>query len=200
MPQSTFVFFGRSGSGKGTQARLLLDFFGKENSRKALYIETGQLLREFTQREGLSSRLTRQVLNDGGLMPEFLPIWLWTGFLVNNFSGEEHLVMDGVSRRMHEAPVLHDALKFYRVRTPYVVYLNVSREKAFAMMKGRGRKDDTDEYINNRLDWFDKNVLPVIEYFKKADGVIFLDINGEQPIEKVHEDILRATGLPRNKE
>lgn len=195
MPQSAFIFFGRSGSGKGTQARLLLDFFAKEGDRKALYIETGQLLREFMEKEGLSSRLTKEVLADGGLMPEFLPIWLWTGFLVEYFTGEEHLIMDGVSRRMHEAPVLHDALKFYRVRAPFVVYLNVSRERAFAMMKGRGRKDDTDEYINNRLDWFDENVLPVIEYFKKADGVTFLDINGEQTIEEVHADILRVSGL-----
>ena len=195
MKQYTFIFFGRSGSGKGTQARLLLQFFQKMGDRKTLYVETGQLLREFMERDTCSSVLTREVIENGGLMPEFLPIWLWTGFLVQNFSGEEHLILDGVSRRMHEAPVLHDALKFYRLDRPFIMYLNVSRDKAFDMMKGRGRRDDTDEYINNRLNWFDENVLPVIEYFRGADAVSFLEVDGSQSIEKVHEDILRATGI-----
>ncbi|MEK7065915.1 MAG: nucleoside monophosphate kinase [Patescibacteria group bacterium] len=195
MQPLTFVFFGRSGSGKGTQAKLLMKFLREKTPRKVLYLETGQMLRDFMDRDTLSSRLTREVLEHGGLMPEFLPIWLWTGFLVQNFSGEEHLILDGASRRIHEAPILHDALKFYHVSKSFVVYLNVPRERAFAMLKGRGRKDDTDEHINKRLDWFDKNVLPVVDYFRTADRATLLEIDGTQSIEKVHEDILRAANL-----
>jgi len=201
MRPQTFIFFGRSGAGKGTQAKLLAKFLNEKTPRKALYIETGQRFREFIeQNDNFSSTLTRDVMENGGLMPEFLPIWIWTDFLVKNFSGEEHLVLDGLSRRIDEAPILENALRFYQRTDPYVVYLNVSREKAFAMMKQRGREDDTDEYINNRLDWFENTVIPVIEHFKTSDTFQFLDINGEGSIEKIHEDILRATKLERNRE
>ncbi len=142
--------------------------------------------------------LTRDVMENGGLMPEFLPIWIWTDFLVKNFTGEEHLVLDGLSRRIDEAPILENALRFYRREHTFAVYLNVSREKAFAMLKGRGREDDTDEYINNRLDWFENTVMPVVNHFKSRDGFQLLDVNGEQSIEKVHEDILRASGLAQH--
>lgn len=192
----TFIFFGRSGSGKGTQARLLAQFLNEKTERKALYIETGQRFREFIERnKSFSSVLTRDVIENGGLMPEFLPIWIWTDFLVNNFTGEEHLVLDGLSRRIDEAPILENALRFYRREHTFVVYLNVSREKAFTMMKSRGREDDTDLYINNRLDWFENTVMPVINHFKSREGFQFLDINGEQTIEKVQEDILRSAGI-----
>jgi len=192
----TFIFFGRSGSGKGTQAHLLADYLNEQGDRKALYIETGQKFRDFVKEsDTFSAKLTRDVLDRGGLMPEFLPIWIWADFLVKNFSGEEHLVLDGLSRRVDEAPVLENALKFYKREKIFVVYLNVSRETAFSFMKGRGRKDDTDEYINSRLDWFDESVLPVIEHFKHSKNVTFLDIDGSKSIPEVHNDILKASGL-----
>lgn len=192
----TFILFGRSGSGKGTQARLLAKFLNENTSRKALYIETGQKFRDFIEKsDSYSSTLTRDVIENGGLMPEFLPIWIWTDFFVNNFTGEEHLVLDGLSRRIDEAPILENALRFYRRERIFVIHLNVPREKAFAMMKSRGREDDTDDYINNRLDWFENTVMPVVEHFRSREGFQFLDVSGEQSIEKVHEDILRAAGL-----
>ena len=52
------------------------------------------------------------------------------------------------------------------------------------------RVDDKEEAIKNRLDYYEKNVVPVIEYYRKKDRLI--KINGEQPIEKVFEDILKA--------
>lgn len=175
---------------------MLAKFLNEHTSRKALYIETGQKFRDFIEKSNsYSSTLTRDVIENGGLMPEFLPIWIWTDFLVNNFTGEEHLVLDGLSRRIDEAPILENALRFYRRERIFVIYLNVSRETAFAMMKSRGREDDTDDYINNRLDWFENTVMPVVEHFRSREGFQFLDVNGVQSIEKVHEDILRATGL-----
>jgi adenylate kinase len=155
-----------------------------------LYVETGERFREFKGGDSLTSRLTKEVMEHGGLMPEFLPVWIWADFLVKNFTGEENLVLDGLSRRVDEAPVLHSALKFYGFKKPIVVYMNVSRERAFAMMKGRGRKDDTDEYINRRLDWFDRDVMPAIEYFKHHPEYTFLDIDGGGTIEEVHRELI----------
>jgi len=191
----TFIFFGRSGSGKGTQARLLEKHLEENTRNDALYIQTGQKFRDFTENGNYTSQLTKEILDSGGLMPEFMPIWVWSDELVNNYTGEEHLILDGIPRRVDESPILDSALKFYKIKKPIVVYLNVSRERAFEMLKDRGREDDTDEYINSRLDWFETNSLPAIEYFKDNKDYIFLDINGNQSIADTNKEILTKAGL-----
>lgn len=192
MQPQTFLFFGRSGCGKGTQAKLLTEYLNKLNpTHKVVYIETGAKLREFSQQVGLSAELTAKVMAEGGLLPSFIPIWIWTNFFVRYFSGDEHLVLDGLSRRQYEAPILGDALKFYGRKKPFVVVINVSREWSKERLLNRGRADDNKLDIDARLAWYDTNVMPTIDYFRQNnDYYTMLDINGEQPIEKVHADLV----------
>jgi adenylate kinase len=193
-----YIFFGRSGSGKGTQAKLLCDHLEEKTGRKSLYVETGARFREFMQGDSLSAHLTKEMLEQGGLMPEFLPIWLWSEVFVKNYTGEENLILDGLSRRLDEAPVLDSAMGFYKFSNPYVVYIDVSREKAFEMMKSRGRADDTDEYINERLDWFDEDVVPAVNYFKNNIKYNFISVNGEQGIDEVHKELVEKIENPKD--
>lgn len=190
----TFIFFGPSGSGKGTQANLLKEYLEKHDSeRKTLYVETGQRFRDFVAHNTSHTRdLTKDVMDSGGLMPEFMPIWVWAQFLVDNFSGEEHLILDGLSRRAHEAPVLDGAMKFYKRDKPFVVEIKVSREWALERLMGRGRSDDDPIKITTRLDWYWEQVLPAVEFFRTSPDYYFLEINGEQPIENVHGDLVKA--------
>jgi len=193
MSPQTFILFGRSGAGKGTQAALLCDYLRKTDpGRGVIYIETGAKFREFMTGSSHTSRLTKAVLDKGGLLPEFLPIWLWTDILVRDFTGAEHLVLDGLSRRQNEAPILAGALAFYGRPRPFVVVLEVSRRWAEEHLMSRGRKDDTIEQVRRRLDWFDQNVLPTIEFFKKRADYTVVEVNGEQAAPKVHEDIIKA--------
>ncbi len=195
MRTRTFMFFGPSGSGKGTQAKLLIDFLENKQGRKVIYIETGQKIREFIINGGYTSRLTKEIIDKGGLLPAFLPVWLWTSHLNENFTGEEDLVLDGLCRRPYEAPVLDSALKFYKLDKPFVVSLNVSRNWSMERLKSRGRKDDTEEYINSRLDWYEKEVAPSVDFFRNNPDYNLLEINGEQPIEKVYEEIIQKSGI-----
>ena len=196
MQPQTFIFFGLSGSGKGTQAKLLIEELNKKDpEKKVLYLETGERLREFIKTESFTSSLTKKVIDAGDLMPEFMPIWIWAGFLVENLTGNEHIVFDGLSRRADEAPVLDSAIRFYKRENPIVISLDVSLEWTTKHLLSRGRKDDDEEGIKKRLDWYEKNVLPAIEYFKNHPYYKFVSINGEQSIEAVHQEILEKIGL-----
>jgi adenylate kinase family enzyme len=73
------------------------------------------------------------------------------------------------------------------------VHLNVSRKWSDDRLLARGREDDrTLAKINKRLDWFEKDTMPAIEYFRESRFYKFIEVNGEQPIEKVHADIVSA--------
>ncbi|MDP2593077.1 MAG: nucleoside monophosphate kinase [bacterium] len=189
---SAFLFFGPSGSGKGTQANLIKEYLEKNSGRKSIYIETGGLARKFNEKDGYTNKLTREVLEHGGLFPEFFPIWIWSSFIIDNFTGEENLIADGLSRRVAEAPILANALEFYRFKPIFVIFINVNREWSFKRLTERGREDDTESSINRRLDWYYQNVVPAIAYFEENQNksMVFFEINGEQTVEKVHEDIV----------
>lgn len=193
MNPKTIIFFGRSGCGKGTQAQLLIKHLeGLNAGERVVYIETGLKLREFINEIGLTQDLTAKIMNSGGLLPSFLPIWIWTNTFIRNLNGKEHLVLDGLSRRTYEAPILHDALKFYNRESPIVIVLNISKELSKQRMLARGRADDKAEDINQRLEWYETNVVPTVDFFRQNNYYKVVDIDGEQPVEKVSADIIAA--------
>ena len=118
---------------------------------------------------------------------------MWTDHFIKYLDGTESLILDGLSRRVEEAPVLDSALKFYKRPTPFVVSIEVSREWARQRLLERRRGDDNEAEIERRLAWYDSSVLQTLEFFKKTPGYEFIRINGEQSVEKVHEDILSLT-------
>ena len=73
----------------------------------------------------------------------------------------------------------------------YAVFLDVSREEVLRRLLARGRADDTEEIINNRIDLYKKETGPVVEYMRKRPG--FITVNSEQgtPEETANEIIKR---------
>lgn len=164
---------------------------GVTSAVPVLTVETGNLFRQFIAGDNYSSLLAREKNQAGQRGPSFLLIWMWTQFLVNNLRGTEHLVFDGASRSLIEAEALDTLMSFYSRPTPFVVYLDVGNETAIDRLTRRGRYDDlTPEAIRRRLDWFERDVQPVINYYRSHSGYRFLDINGEQPMDKVHQEIV----------
>jgi len=191
MKNQTFIFIGRSGCGKGTQIDLLSERLKKDTPDIGInYISTGKDLRKFWAEEGYSQTLSKEIVENGDLQPEFLVTYLWGKDLVEDMKGNEHLILDGTPRRLNEAEVLDSAIRFYKRENPIVIYMNVSREWAIDRLMGRGRADDTVEGVSKRLDWFDRDVIPAIEYLKNNSTYKFLDINGEQTIEEVNKEIM----------
>ena len=189
----TIIFMGRSGCGKGTQAELLKNRFHQNDGRQILYVETGDQFRKFIRGEGFSSQLSLKAYKNDIRQPDFLACFMWTKILIEELDEDMHLVFDGAPRARDEAEILTSALKFYKRERPTIIHLNVSRDWSEQRLLARGRLDDANiSKIDKRLDWYEKDVLPALEYFKKNSFYRFLEINGEQSIEKVHSDIIAA--------
>lgn len=188
-----FIFIGRSGCGKGTQVELFKDKLKERGESKTLHVETGSFFREFIKGNSFTEILSKRIVDSGGLMPEAFAIYLWVNYLNKDFTGKEDLLFDGVARKLHEATILDGALKFYGIKKYKVIYLNVSEEWATDRLLARagGRKDDTEEGIKNRMKFFEKEVVPSIDFFRNNKDCNFVDINGEQSIDEVHEEIVR---------
>jgi len=195
MDSKAYIFYGPSGSGKGTQAKLLIKYLEEKRKKAVLYVETGQRFRDLLDSGTYTAKMVREVIDKGGLLPAFLPIWTWTDFFNEKFNGTEDLVLDGLCRRPIEAPVLDSALKFYKIEKPTVIILDVSSDSIISRLQERGRTDDTADYIKRRLDWYEQEVIPTIEFFRNSTDYTILDINGEQPIEKVHQEIVNKINL-----
>ncbi len=193
MNAKTFIFIGRSGSGKGTQVKLLSEYFARQGEGQPFHLESGERFRNFISKDSYTSNLAKEITQTGGLQPEFLSIWVWTSELLENLKEGTDLYIDGTPRRIIEAKILDQALNFYNRNEVNVIYINVSTDWAKNSMKNRGREDDVQE--NNkesRMNWFDEEVVPVLDYYRAHKKYVFHDINGEQTIEKVHEDILKS--------
>jgi adenylate kinase family enzyme len=198
MTPQTLIFIGRSGCGKGTQAKMIIDYLKmKSENTPIYYLESGAAFRDFVAGESHTAKLSRKVYEAGGLQPEFLAISIWSNLLIHNLIGGEHLVIDGTPRKLREAHVLDSAFKFYEREKPHLIYLNVLNEWSKERLMGRGRPDDKRTEIESRLRWFDTDVLPAINFFKNNPDYSFHDINGEQSIEKVGSDILESLAWPK---
>ncbi len=196
MNKRAYIFIGQSGCGKGTQVALLQETLRtKDTDRGVLYLETGKRFRELINTDLYTARLTKAIMEEGKLPPPFLGIHAWTHFLIDEYDGESHVIMDGTPRVPDEVPILLSAARFYTWDT-HVIYIDVGDEWAYEKTKGRGRTDDLDEKkIWGRIEWFHQSVLPTIELLRNAPGVHFHQISGEQTIETVHADICQELAL-----
>lgn len=191
----TTIFIGRSGCGKGTQSDLIKNYIAKgdQDKRQILDVETGERFRQFIRGEGYSAELSRIAYETDARQPDFLACSMWGDILIEELDKDMHIVFDGAPRSLPEAILISTAMEFYKREEPRVIYINVSRKWSEDRLLARGRMDDTSlSKINKRLDWFDKDILPAIEYFRTNKLYKFIEVNGEQSIEKVHSDIISA--------
>jgi adenylate kinase len=190
----TLLFFGPSGAGKGTQVQLLREFLQTKSDRGVVYIEMGALLRAMVAEDTYSGKLTKEVIEQGDLMPGFMPVYLTTKHLVENFTGEEHIIADGAVRRPDQATGFDDAMVFYKRENYDIIVLTLSPESIMERLLLRGRNDDTKEAIQNRINWYQAEVEPLLAIFKERGRTIHY-IDGEPLIEVVHQSLLKELNL-----
>ena len=186
-----FLLMGRSGCGKGTQAKLLINYLRDNNLGETLYVYTGEKLRNFAEKEEtLAARLAKRKMKAGGLLPSFLAVWLWSGALIEGINENNNVIMDGSPRTLLEAMMTDDAMEFYGRNKVVPVFLETSEEWSTQRLLGRGRSDDSLKSIKERQAYFEKDVVPVIDYYEGKSKYKLTRINGEQSVEAVHKEIL----------
>lgn len=194
MEPLTLLFFGSQGAGKGTQVKLLMEYLKKHSDRGIIHIDMGQELRALRDTGSYAGKLTGEVIDNGHRMPDFMPIFLQTKKIVENLSGEEHIIADGLARGADQTRAFDDAMTFFNRKNFQVISIELSEESSVKRLMARGRNDDTEAAIRNRLGWYKTDVLPQLELLKSRNRPIHV-IDGEPDIETIHTNILSVLGL-----
>jgi adenylate kinase family enzyme len=197
MELQTVILIGPSGCGKGTQAALLKEYLEKHDAKHPThYFQTGEKFREFMEGDGYTQRKLKEMLHEGKLAPGFLPIWMWGSLFIEGVTGDDHIITDGFPRRAEEAPILHTAFEFYERKNPHVIVLDTADDVIVRrLVDGRKRFDDTPEKVQERLQWFRRDVSRAINFFEEHPYYNVHRIDGADPIPDVHDRILKTLGI-----
>lgn len=195
MEPQTLLFFGSQGAGKGTQVKMLMEYIRAHSSAAIVHIDMGQELRGLRDTGSFAGKLTGAVIDAGHRMPDFMPTYLQTRKLVENLAtGEEHVIADGLARGSDQTRAFDDAMTFFERKNFQVISIELSEESVVKRLLARGRNDDTEEGIRNRLGWYKTDVLPQLELLKSRGRTIHV-IDGEPDPETIHKNILAALKL-----
>ena len=186
----TLCLVGRSGCGKGTQAKFLLERLRAEG---VFHMETGRFLRELLAAKNPTTQLAQEVImGPGGLFPWWFPMFLWLREIIEHGHAGEHMIGDGTPRRIAEAKFLDDVMSWHKRPLPLCIYVDVSEEEVTHRLLTRGRADDNVAAIRNRMDYFAEAVLPMIDHYEEHDRLISVD--GNLPPDQVWRQIDRMLG------
>ncbi len=182
----TIVMMGPPGSGKGTQAKLLATNLGAE-----IY-SSGNRLREMAKGHGFVAAKVKGVIEQGDLLPAWFSSHLFVDVLLGR-EPDEAVVFEGACRRLEEAQAFDQTAAW--LERPYkAIYLHIGDaevERRLSLRKGvEGRADDASDTVEHRIKEYMEKTAPAVEFFR-ARGTL-LEINGEQAIEVVHQEILKA--------
>jgi adenylate kinase len=195
MKPITVLFFGSQGAGKGTQVKMLIEYLKTKSDHGVIHIDMGQELRGLKAGGTYTGKLTGEVIDQGLRMPDFMAIYLQTKKIADNFTGDEHIIADGLARGPEQTHAYFEMMKFFSRDTDFqVVNLVISDDTAVKRLLARGRNDDTEEAIRKRLAWTKTDVMPQLEYLK-GRGAKIHEIDGEPDTESIFKQICTALGI-----
>ena len=172
------LFLGAPGAGKGTQAELL------SHNYSYLHLSTGELLRKEIEMDSLLGREVKDIINRGELVNDDLVLKIVRQNLDKNNDG---WILDGYPRNLSQANSLNKVLIEINQPLDIVFYLDIPEEVLIKRLLLRGRKDDTEETIKNRLKIYKKNTEPLIQYFKELSLLQYID--ADRDLKTISSDI-----------
>ena len=175
------VLLGPPGAGKGTQAVLLSEKLGVP------HISTGDLFRANIGEKTPLGLEAKKYLDAGDLVPSELTVDMVRSRLaepdaVNGF------LLDGFPRSVGQAEALVEILSDLNAKLDAVLSFVVDEDVVVERMLARGREDDKEDVIRNRLKVYRDETAPLLDYY--ADELVTVDAIGE--VDEVNARALKS--------
>jgi adenylate kinase len=184
MRQMRIVMLGAPGSGKGSQAALLVEELDLP------HISSGELLRSAVKAGTLLGQKAKAVMDRGELLSDELMLSLIEerlseGDTANGF------ILDGYPRNLAQAEALDELLERIGQPVDEALQIDVDTEMIIGRIAKRaaeeGRSDDTEEVARKRMEVYAEQTAPVVDYY--AQKGLLSRVLGEGTIEEVFQRI-----------
>lgn len=179
------ILFGPPGAGKGTQAENIETHFNIP------HLSTGNIFRENIKNKTELGKKVKSILDSGELVPDETVVDLVADEL-NKPEYDNGYILDGFPRTVAQAEALDKYLSKKGESIDHFLTLNVPEEELVnrILSRGEGRSDDTPEKIKTRLDVYQNETAPVLNYYKEQNVV--KNIDGVGSIEEIFDRIKKA--------
>ena len=177
------LFLGPPGAGKGTQANLFCKKYGLQ------HLSTGDLLRDEVSSGSLLGLKASEIMNKGELVDDELVLSIVEGRLVNINKG---WLLDGFPRNVNQANSLKNLLEKINQQLQAVILIKIDDDYLIKRLLGRGREDDNEQVIINRLKIYREKTSPLIDLYTKQG--ILDEIEGNADIDVVFSLIEKSLG------
>ena len=169
---------GTPGSGKGTQAKVIAD------SLNLIHISTGDLIREEQKNDTKIGKLANKLIDKGQYLPDAIVVQMVKQKIIDNPKAEG-FIFDGFPRTVDQAKTLDEFLNTRKTPLNKIFLLDASNEIITERIKERAkssqRPDDSDEIIKTRIDVYNGQTVPVVNYYK--NGHLFAGNRGVNHID-----------------
>ncbi|WFU28424.1 adenylate kinase [Bradyrhizobium sp. CB1717] len=178
------ILLGPPGSGKGTQAQLLVQRYG------IVQLSTGEMLRAAVAAGTPVGLKAKEIMASGSLVPDDVVVGIISD-RIDQPDAKNGFILDGFPRTVPQAEALDELLKHKHLKLDAVIELRVNEsallsrvETRVAQMRERGeevRVDDTPEVLTKRLASYRSQTEPLIHYYSERrklstiDGMMAID-------------------------
>lgn len=168
------IVLGRQGAGKGTQCARLVEEYGIK------HVSTGDMLRAAVAAGTELGQQADAIMKSGGLVSDEIMNGIVADRLAEDDIMENGVLLDGFPRTTNQAETLEAIFAEQGVELTAAINIDVPLEEVTARMMARGRDDDTEEGIAERLRLYEEQTSPLLEWFSSRNKLVVVNGLGEE--------------------
>lgn len=169
------IFFGPAGAGKSVQGQILAARHGWR------WLSAGQLLRDSRDPKVLDGMLSGELIESDKVNSKISEA-------IVRAESIDQVILDGYPRTVDQAEWLVSEQSKLNQKIQLVVVLDVSHDEIIRRLKIRGRVDDTEDAIEERLNIYHREI-PLILSLMSSNDIPVVHIQGKGTVGQVHDQI-----------